>query len=232
MGKLGWHSLGTSFDCPCGMTHHLPIAACHIGTDAAQRLAHYAREQCGKTCLVVSDENTRKAGGEHLISHYLDMKHALYGTPNDLHGIQVGVATVYCLGLWEKALAIDPESLRVDALLDAQLSEADIQQWIEEDWGAVAPEVLGQWREKALDRDALHAELDRFRKGLSGLRELLQRDLLPSATVARAIREAGGPTEPEGMDAPAAEYQKALRFARYLRNRFTILDLAAELCIA
>lgn len=434
MEKLGWHSLGTSFDCECGMRHDLPIRACYLGEGAAKRLADFARDECGKTCLVVSDANTRQvggeavlsalsaagkqcrehiygpdpleatealgdevakagedvdffvaigsgtlcdlakyagdkwkrpallfataasmngytssivamkirglkrttpvtpalgvfadpevvataptkmvaagvgdflsknssssdwytahflrdeyyctrpsdffegtqerlldaaprvaqrdpeavavvlealilagfsmvvagssapaSGGEHLISHYLDMKHATKKTPNDLHGAQVGVGTVYTLELWEKVLALDPEAMDIETLLDRQPSEEQVQQWVEEDWGPVAAEVLAQWRQKTLDRERMRAEIERFRKGLPQLRTALENELLPSATVARAIREAGGADQPEGLLAPIEEYRNAVRFARFLRNRFTILDLAAELGVA
>jgi glycerol-1-phosphate dehydrogenase [NAD(P)+] len=429
-GRLGWHSLGTRFDCACGQTHELPIERCHIGEDAADRLAEFAAERAGKYVLVVCDENVRDSdderlvralrdagkrvrekvygrepldatdelgdevaeaaleadcivgfgagtlcdlakyagdrlgkpvllyptaasmngytsaivalkvrglkrtlpcrpaagvfadprvaataparmnaagvadflskcssssdwraghflrggyycerpreffegaqerilaaaprvrtgdvaavavvldclllsglsmvvagssapasGGEHLISHYLDMKSALYGTPHDLHGAQVGVGTLHCLRLWERLLKIEPVDLDIEACIAAQPEEDRIRAWIEEDWGPVAPEVREQWRGKALSLDALRRELLRFRDGLPELRRLLARDLLPSATVEKAIRDAGGPTTPEELDAPREEYAKALRFARFIRNRFTVLDLAAE----
>ncbi len=65
---LGWHSLGVSFDCACGVRHALPIEACYVGERAAEKLAGFARGRCGARCLVVSDETTREAGGERLLS--------------------------------------------------------------------------------------------------------------------------------------------------------------------
>lgn len=432
--KLGWHSLGKSFACACGATHTLPIEVCHVGSDAAQRLADFARDRCGRSCYLISDENTRRAagdavpsalsaagkqivervfpaepfeateelgeevaaqspdadfyvaigtgtlsdlakyagdkhkrpvllfptaasmngytsaivamkvrglkrtlpcapavgtfadpevvatapermtaagvadflskasssadwrasnilrgcyycprptefsdeiqprileaaprvkqrdpeaiglvlegllltglgmvvagssapasGGEHLTSHYLDMKHALYHTPNDLHGSQVGVGTVYALSLWEQVLGLDPDAMDVDALVARHPSEEQIEAWVRDDWGPVAPEVLKQWREKALDPQALRGEIELFRRILPQLREALAEDLLPSAVVAEAIRQSGGPVEPEELEAPVEESLKARRFARFLRNRFTILDLAAETGVA
>lgn len=432
MEKLGWHSLGTAFDCPCGVRHELPIEACYIGESAAARLADFSRNRCGERVLVISDENTRHAGGdkllsklskahkkirekvfpaapleatlelaeqvaalgrdadfylvigsgtlsdlakhsgteqhkpvllyptaasmngytsaivalkirglkrtqpcrpatgvfcdpevvataparmtaagvgdflskcssgadwraahlirgdyycprsrefnegiqeklfaaapavgrgecgaialalealllsgfgmviagssapasggEHLISHYLDMKHALYGTPNDLHGIQVGVATVYTLGLWERVLALRPENLDARALAAARPRQKDVQEQVMAEWGPeVAREVMAQWRQKALNAAGLRAEIERFRKILPELQSALQEDLQPRAIVARCIEEARGPIQPEGMTAPVSEYHNALRGARFLRNRFTVLDLAAEL---
>ena len=433
MEKLGWHSLGKSFDCSCGMRHELPIEACHVGVDAAEALAEFAQGRCGEHCLVVSDVNTRQAagdkllsmlgiarkrisekvfpgdveateetahetglagldcdfyvaigsgtisdlaksagskqgkpvllyptaasmngytsaivalkvrglkstipctpavgvfadpeiaatapqrmtaagvadflskcssasdwraghilrggyfcsrprefnegiqeqlfakapaighgdpesiklvldalllsgfgmvvagssapasGGEHLISHYLDMKHALYGVPNDLHGTQVGVATVYTLNLWERVLAMDARSIDVDVLADAHPSDEAIRAWILEDWGPdVGEEVCNQWRQKSLTKAGLRAELARFRDKLPELRSALSQDLQPAAIVARCIEESGGPTAPERMNAPVEEFRKAQTRSRYIRNRLTVLDIAAELGI-
>jgi glycerol-1-phosphate dehydrogenase [NAD(P)+] len=182
--------------------------------------------------MVVAGSSAPASGGEHLISHYLDMKHALYGTPNDLHGTQVGVATVHCLQLWERALAVEPAGLDIEALAAAQPPEEVIDARIVEDWGpTVGQEVREQWAEKRLDPDGLRGQLRRFCDLLPQLREDLEQDLLPSATVAEAIRASGGPAEPDGLEAPVEEYRRALESARYIRNRFTVLDLAAELGI-
>ncbi|MBM3290752.1 MAG: sn-glycerol-1-phosphate dehydrogenase [Candidatus Hydrogenedentes bacterium] len=179
--------------------------------------------------MLVAGSSAPASGGEHLISHYIDMKQALYGTPNDLHGVQVGVATVHCLELWERVLALDPRAIDPDALADAQPTIEQVEQWAREDWGdAVAAEVMAQWKQKSRPRDAMRAEIAAFRDRLPEIRNAVSADLLPAATVARAIRESGGPTTPEGMNAPAAEYRNALARARFIRNRFTILDLAAE----
>jgi glycerol-1-phosphate dehydrogenase [NAD(P)+] len=181
--------------------------------------------------MVVAGSSAPASGGEHLISHYLDMKHATRHTPNDLHGAQVGVGTIYTLGLWEQVLALDPAGIDVEACIERQPDEGQIREWIAGDWGAVAPEVQLQWLQKALDRDGLRRELEKFKAGLPKLREVLSKELLPSAVVAKAIKESGGAITPEGLLAPIEEFRNAQRFARFLRNRFTILDLAAELCV-
>lgn len=179
--------------------------------------------------MLVAGSSSPASGGEHLISHFIDMKQALYGTPHDLHGVQVGVATIHCLELWEQILALDPQALDIDALVAAQPGAATIHQWIEEDWGPIAPEITAQWEAKALDADGLRAELIRFRDGFDTLSQQLRAVYLPANTVRDAIEAAGGPTRPEEMNAPIEEYRKALARARFIRSRFTVLDLAAEL---
>ncbi len=180
--------------------------------------------------MVIAGSSAPASGGEHLISHYLDMKAALYGLPNDLHGTQVGVATVYCLGLWERILALDPSALDPDALAARQPDADTIRQWIQDDWGdQVGAEVQAQWDEKAPSSEALAKSIAVFRDRFAELQRDLPLDLLPASTVAEAIEAAGGPTQPEGLDAPMEEYRNAQRRARYIRNRFTVLDLADDL---
>jgi len=181
--------------------------------------------------MLLAGSSAPASGGEHLISHYIDMKHACNGTPHDLHGVQVGVASIHCLKLWERVRALDPDAFDVAAALEAQPTMAQVRARVETDWGSVADEVMAQWEQKALSRDAIHAELERLRRDLRELSQAVRHDLLPSATIAEAIRKAGGPVDPGDMTVPPNVYNDAVQSARFIRNRFTILDLAAELCI-
>ena len=183
--------------------------------------------------MVIAGSSAPASGGEHLISHYLDMKHALYNTGQDLHGAQVGVATIYTLGLWEKILQQDPERLDGEALWRAQTDEARIEAAIASDWGdTVGAEVREQWHEKRLGRDAFLAEIEALKSQLPRLREEARKELQAAATVAACIQAAGGPITPEELSVSTAEYHNGQARARFLRNRFTVLDLAAELDLA
>lgn len=180
--------------------------------------------------MVIAGSSSPASGGEHLLSHYLDMKSALYDLPNDFHGTQVGVGTVYCLGLWEKILALDPGDIDVDTLIAKRISKVEVDQWIAKDWGdKVGAEVQSQWDEKYRDDNAQRAFLNKVIESLPTLKKELPVDLLPAATVAQAIAKSGGPVTAEGLTAPVVEYENALKRARYIRNRFTVLDFAADL---
>jgi len=181
--------------------------------------------------MVIAGSSAPASGGEHLISHYVDMKSALHGTPHDFHGAQVGVATIYCLQLWERILTLSPDSIDVEACLAAQDAEADIRRAIDDDWDGIAGEVWEQWRRKAMSERGLKEEIETFRSSIETARARWAEDLLPSATVREAILAAGGPVEPEDLAGPIHEYRRAQRFARFIRDRFTVLDLAAELVV-
>ena len=116
------------------------------------------------------------------------------------------------------------------ALAAAQPAPETVRAAVMEDWGAkVGEEVWTQWVQKQLSPEQLRAEIRQFRDRLPELCLMLCEDLQPSAMVAACIAESGGPTQPEDLTVSMEEYRKAQRAARYLRNRFTILDLAAEL---
>ncbi|MFP6582820.1 MAG: iron-containing alcohol dehydrogenase [Candidatus Hydrogenedentota bacterium] len=179
--------------------------------------------------MVIAGSSAPASGGEHLLSHYLDMKSALYDLPNDFHGSQVGVGTIYCLELWEKVLALNPEDIDVDALIERKLDDRLIRQAIDDDWGTIAPKIHEQWDAKKKNGDEMRKALRFFQTLLPQLKQQLPADLLPAQTVANAIQQSGGPIIPEDLTAPTQEYYNAQKRARYIRNRFTILDLAHDL---
>lgn len=183
--------------------------------------------------MVIAGSSAPASGGEHLISHYVDMKHALYGTGHDLHGVQVGIGTLYTLGLWEKVLALDPAKLDIEALIAAQPSQDEVRERVYADWGdQVGNEVWEQWLQKYRGAEALRAELKKLQQIFPELCERVRMDVQPVSVVEQCIAESGGPTRAEDTTAAAAEYYNGMRNARFLRNRFTILDLAAELGLA
>ncbi len=179
--------------------------------------------------MLIAGSSSPASGGEHLISHYLDMKSALYGTPHDLHGAQVGVATIYCLDLWEQVLSLDPMEINPHALAHNHLSFEEIEALMRHEWGSVADVVLDQWRAKELKRPELEAELRRVRDHHAMLVQQVRTELLSAVEVATTIYAAGGPTSARELAASLEDYSNAMRFGRFIRNRFTILDLAAEL---
>ncbi len=50
--------------------------------------------------------------------------------------------------------------------------------------------------------------------------------------MARCIETCGGPARPEDMEADTEVFYDGVKRARYIRNRLTILDIAAELGVA
>ena len=77
------------------------------------------------------------SGGEHLLSHTLDMLAHVDGVEHDLHGRQVGVGTVLAAAIYQEVLALDrPRWTEQGAPFDAGL------------WKGIAPAVKAEHDQK------------------------------------------------------------------------------------
>lgn len=157
--------------------------------------------------------------GEHLISHYVDLR-APAGRPPYLHGEQVAVATLTMARLQEAMLAGPPPVLRAstidsDALRVHFGAEAGAACWEE-----FAPKRLTSARAEELTArvatiwERLRSDAATAHVGADRLADVMQR--------------IGGPRSADDIGLDARFYAAAVRHARFLRNRYTFLDLAAD----
>ncbi len=157
--------------------------------------------------------------GEHLISHYVDM-FAPPGRAAFFHGEQVAVATLTMARLQEAVLAGGPPQIRPGALTRDTLRQL---------FGATAGDSC--WREfapKCLSADAAAKLSRRMAISWDAVVADLRAVTLPSSKLASAMARAGGPATPADIGLSADFYAAAVRNARYLRDRYTFLDLAAD----
>lgn len=153
------------------------------------------------------------SGGEHLISHALDMRAMAEGVRHDLHGRQVGLGTIFAAALYDRVLAC--ESPRFSAA-PLPLDRAG--------WGPVADEVAVHHAKQGARLADACAVLsrgdtwDRLRQTLSPMLPGAQwvKDVLSRADAAHRI-------EHIGID--RARFTWAVRNGAQIRERFTSLDL-------
>lgn len=169
------------------------------------------------------------SGAEHLVSHLLDMEHYALGLPHDLHGRQVGVATIAIAVLYEQLLElITRGSIDLRQLAQTRPWHTTDQQ-LQQIFGPLWPATRGTARtaSRIADSDVL-ARLDRFACA-DELAPLLRSSLSPARQLQQELAAAGAPVSfaALGVDLPRA--RRVLLNARHIRSRYTILDLAAEL---
>jgi glycerol-1-phosphate dehydrogenase [NAD(P)+] len=158
------------------------------------------------------------SGGEHAVSHYLDM--LLRPHPGSLHGEQVGVASLTTARLQAAVLAREEPPRVAPREIDAAA--------IRRRFGPLANDCLAAMRAKVLDAgraDALNACLG---EGWPALRRRLLGVALPPARLEQALREAGAATRPEQLGVDPTFYREAVLHAREIRERYAMLDLAAD----
>jgi glycerol-1-phosphate dehydrogenase [NAD(P)+] len=156
--------------------------------------------------------------GEHLISHYVEMMHGAHA----LHGEQVAVATVAMAELQERMLARDV----APTVGATRVERPDVIAH----FGPVQGELCWQELEKKrIDRVAADAINHRLSQTWPQLRAELGGVTIGLAALRAALEAAGAPVEPGDLGWPPALLPAALVHARELRDRYTFLDLAADL---
>lgn len=157
--------------------------------------------------------------GEHLIAHYAEMM-APSDWPESFHGEQIGIATLTMARLQERLLANGPPRIS-----QGSESEADFKAHFGTELGATC------WREFTAKRQRM-GEIEVLNARLTAIwdeaRARMDAVAMSTDELEAVLRRAGAPTRPEDIGWPATFYQDAVRHGRLIRDRYTVLDLAAD----
>ena len=172
--------------------------------------------------MTIAGGSSPASGGEHLVSHYWDMVHLRDQRPLQLHGAQVGVASVAMDALYAEVAEVefDRATFRPDP---GQESEHEIAAAL----GPLAEVVLPEWRAKLARRSA--RDLDTLRSRQAAVKREIASVLASGRKVRAALAAAGAPMWAAELGITRSELEAALRFGRAIRRRYTVLDVAAEL---
>jgi glycerol-1-phosphate dehydrogenase [NAD(P)+] len=157
--------------------------------------------------------------GEHLISHYLDMR-AAGGAAANLHGEQVAVATLTMARIQEAMLDAPAPVLRA--------TRADAQALADHFGAEVGAACWQDFAPKHLDEARAAALTERAADQWASLRRNAEAARMPAERLASVMRRAGGPVSPADIGLDGETWTRAVRHARFLRDRFTFLDLADD----
>jgi glycerol-1-phosphate dehydrogenase [NAD(P)+] len=156
---------------------------------------------------------------EHLISHFIDM-FAGKDHPGTSHGEQVGVATLTMSKLQNQILA-EKEPPLVTA---TKVPEEELRAR----FGSVAEKMIEQTKKKALSASQAE-ELNRLLvEKWAEIRAELKAVALPYNRLFQAMKTAGCRLSGTDLSLKAEFYQDAVRYARFVRDRYSILDLADD----
>ncbi len=172
--------------------------------------------------MTVTGTSSPASGGEHLISHTLDIVAARDGQTHDLHGRQVGVSSILMAALYERVLAIDqPRFIEPPPQVN------------EEYWGSLSGIVAGEYQKKLPKLHQAASLLARPEQWRS-----LQAAIIPNLVAAERLKhclEQGGGAHRfsdlrrNGQPLSRDGFLLAACNAHQMRARFTVLDLAVLL---
>ncbi len=178
--------------------------------------------------MMLAGTSSPASGGEHLISHYLDMSETGWQRTPFLHGEQVAVGTRASLALYRRlfdaagrsdpgaASPVEPPGPAFDAL-HAHLGDAARAEVAHE---ASVKRSLGGGRAARAARAAV---------AWSELAPRVALQLAGSRGIEGALEAAGVPARFGAIDVTRARAAHALRAARHVRRRYTVLDMACDL---
>lgn len=182
----------------------------------------------GGLVIGIANSTAPLSGSEHLVSHILDMTAMARGTEHDLHGAQVGAATVVCTALWQEVR----ESCRVFDLPWSELSYPDdLADRVLGTWAALDPSGrLGQECLTAVERkveawDA--ADKTACDKGRAELLDTLFGYVGDPGRSAATLRHWGAAVRFDELTPAVGREQLAwtLSALPYMRDRLTLPDL-------
>lgn len=182
--------------------------------------------------MTIAGSSTPVSGGEHLISHALDMHSHITGRKKQLHGAQVGVATLFSASLYERLLEIDPSELDVAQLANRYKSIEEWMQPLQRFFGDASKVVTEQFAKKyPKSKDELEVRLEKIVKMWDELSLKLRPLLRSQDELRRLLYNADAPTTVWELKIDIEEFKEAIKLAHTIRSRYTVLDLANELCI-
>lgn len=209
---------------------YLPLAS-NLGRNESGALAIFAEGVLvsGYSMTVLDGETSPSSGSEHVISHFFDFQHEVFGLSKNFHGTQVGIGTVMMSTAYEMLRECDPAGFDLDDLERRRLSQTAIvldHQRVFGDHGRGFDEVAAKKRIPDLEyRPYIKGIIDSW----DGLWADLDPYLIPSSEIRAVLEAAGAPTRLADLDRSDEDAVQALLYGSHYRPRYTVLDLFWEL---
>ena len=175
--------------------------------------------------------NSRPASGsEHQFAHLWEMEGLeVDGNPAS-HGSCVGLASIAMLAIYARLLEEDVPAAVRRAEAIVQPTEAALKARLE--CLFVDPPVLeAAWREaraKLVKPELLRQRRERIMSAWPELLPTLRARFMPAAEMAARLRACGAPVHPDEMNMTLASLERDFDRARFVRRRYTALDLLAD----
>lgn len=179
--------------------------------------------------MSVAGSSSPASGGEHLISHFIDMTAFSRGKAHDLHGCQVGVGTLTTAYLYEKLREIDPSDIDIDARVDALPQWDDYDELLRERFDGIYDAVVEHAEPGYPSPEELRRRLTKLVDAWDLIMEETSTTLRTKQSLEDELRSAECPVRFKDLGVSKDRARRAIAHSKDIRNRYTILHLAWEL---
>jgi glycerol-1-phosphate dehydrogenase [NAD(P)+] len=171
------------------------------------------------------------SGGEHYLSHVIDMRAVEFGTPMDLHGIQCAIGTLIQAKLYEKLKTITPNRDKALAYVTA---------FSFEDWCVSLRNLLGKGAEAMIALEAkehkydktMHAKrLDAILDNWDSILKIIDEELPSVAELTKLMDTIQAPKTLEEIGLDSAELPLYFQATKDIRDKYVLSRLVWDLGI-
>lgn len=177
-------------------------------------------------CMIDFGDSQPASGSEHHISHVWEMLSLKKGVHAALHGVQVGIATVFVAGIYEKLRSLSAADAKELFRGRLPLSREQQEQEIRKYFGALADSVIaghGEYLDLTEEEQSDMAE--RVVEKWPEIQTIAANVPTPES-IRRYLARAGAPTGPDVPGVDKQDLVAGMLGGHYLRNRFTAAKLA------
>ncbi|PLL14650.1 glycerol-1-phosphate dehydrogenase [Tabrizicola sp. TH137] len=170
------------------------------------------------------------SGADHQIAHLWEMDDLKFAGERVSHGACVAVGCVMSLRLFDWLLAQDLSTLDVAAAVAAAPSLGVKIAGIHAAFGPgeIAARSVEEVRAKHVEGAALRSRLERVRDGWPDLVARLRAQVVTPSQMVEMLHRAGAPAEAAEIGVGRDYLRRSTLNARFLRSRYTVLDLLDE----
>ena len=179
--------------------------------------------------IIMAGQTRPASGAEHHFAHYLEMKLAMEGRPEILHGIKVGLGTLCSIAFYNALSNFDPDSIDPVSLSEKLADDDDWKQNMRRVFRAITDEVMAETGLQYRDRQALKGRLDKIKDIWNSEIKPIIDDVPGLESILNLIKSAGYDYSPESLGLTIEEMDTALTFAMEVRPRYTIFRLMDDI---
>jgi len=171
------------------------------------------------------------SGGEHYISHVIDMRAVEFGTPMDYHGIQCAIGTLISVKLYEKLKTLTPNKEKAMSYVNQFDKEAWFEQ-LRQFLGRAAESMIAlDAKEQKYDKASHSARLERILDNWQQILRIMEEELPTAAQLEQLLNTIQAPKTLGEIGVEEDLLPMILSAAKDMRDKYVLPRLLWDLGI-
>ncbi len=183
----------------------------------------------GYSMTMLDGITSSSSGSEHVISHFFDFQHKVFGYNKNLHGTQVGVSTIIMSTAYDILREMKSSDFDPQAIVRQRLSLEEMSQCHQREFGEYSIKFDKVIAEKRIPEEQYFDYIENILLSWDTMWEKLSRFLMVSEKLRWLMKESGAVTKLSGLHRSREDAIQALLYGPSYRSCYTVLDLFWEL---